>query len=81
MPRLETMESFNHRMITKAKLQKPTGHTGGTVGVQVLIRRIEPMAAAPFEHKDTLRGAVFLVRGQGEALTGKGALMTDTEGV
>lgn len=50
------MESFNHRMITKSKLQKPTGHTGGTVGMQSLIGRIEPMAAAPFEHKDTLRG-------------------------
>lgn len=56
MPRLETMESFNHRMITKAKLQEPTGHTGGTVGMQSLIRRIEPMAAALFEHKDTWRG-------------------------
>lgn len=76
------MEGFNHRMITKAKLHKPTGHTGGTVGMQSLIGRREPMAAALFEHKRHLeRCAMFLFRGQGEALTGKGALMTDTEGV
>lgn len=56
MPRQETMESFNHRMITKAKLQEPIGHTRGTMGMQSLIGRIEPMAAALFEHKDTLRG-------------------------
>ncbi len=56
MPRLETMVSFNHRKITKAKQQRPIGHTGGTVGMESLIGRIEPMAAALFEHKDTLRG-------------------------
>lgn len=54
-PRLETKESFNHRMITKAKLQEPTGHTRGTVRMHSLIGRIEPMAATLFEHKDTLR--------------------------
>lgn len=55
-PRPETMESFNHRRITKAKLKKPTGHARGTMGMQCLIGRIEPMAAALFEHKDTLSG-------------------------
>lgn len=56
MPEQDATGSFNHRMITEAKLAEPTGHTGGTVGMQSLTGRIEPMAAKLFEQKDTLRG-------------------------
>lgn len=59
MSRLETIESFNHRMITKSRLQKPTGHSNSRI--QSLIGRIEPVAAALFELKTP--GDAFNVSG------------------
>lgn len=50
--------------------------------MQSLIGRKEPMAAAPFEHKDTLRGVRCVWFGSMQKpRPGKGALMMDTEGV
>lgn len=60
MPRLETTESFNHKMITaKSRLQKPTGQTDSRI--QSLTVRIEPMAAALSELKTP--GDAFNVSG------------------
>lgn len=68
IPRLETTESFNHRMITKAKLKKPTGHSRGTIEMQCLIGRIEPMAEALFERRDTMRGVLCFHSSAGKNL-------------
>lgn len=78
MPRLETMQSFNHRMITKANLQEPTGHTGGDGGNAVLNRKERTYGCSTlWTQRHLERCAVFLVWEQREALTGKGALMTE----